>query len=107
VKKLTALLLSLATSGVFAAELPVYELSIRDHRFDPTQLSIPAGQKVKLKVKNLDATPEEFESHSLNREKVIPGGSEALIFVGPLDKGQYDFFGDFNQATAQGLLLVQ
>jgi hypothetical protein len=91
----------------FATDLPVYELAIRDHRFDPATLTIPAGQKVKLHVKNLDSTPEEFESNSLNREKVIPGNGEGIVFVGPLSRGKYEFFGDFNQATAQGSLVVE
>ena len=47
-------------SGLVAAELPIYELSIKDHRFQPDTIEIPAGTKVKLLVKNLDATPEEF-----------------------------------------------
>jgi len=39
----------------------------------PTVLKVPANQRIKLTVQNLDPTPEEFESHALNREKVIPG----------------------------------
>lgn len=90
-----------------SAELEVYDLSIQDHRFSPEQIKIPAGTKVKLRVKNLDPTPEEFESHELNREKIIPGNQEALIFIGPLDPGEYGFFGEFNEATAQGKILVE
>jgi len=42
----------------------------------------------------------------LNREKIIPGNSEALIFIGPLDAGDYAFFGEFHEKTAQGTLTV-
>ncbi len=94
-------------SSLVAAELPVYELSIKDHRFYPESLEIPAGTKVKLLVKNQDATPEEFESHQLNREKIIAGNSEATIYIGPLDPGEYGFFGEFNEATAQGKIIVE
>lgn len=94
-------------SSTVTAELPVYELNIKDHRFDPALIEIPAGTRVKLVVKNLDATPEEFESYELNREKVIPGNSEAMIYIGPLDPGEYGFFGEFNQDTAQGTLTVK
>ena len=52
---------------------PVFEILIKDHLFYPDELVIPADTKVKLLVKNQDATPEEFESYELNREKVIPG----------------------------------
>ena len=102
------ILLTLITFGtVVFAELPVYELKIKDHRFDPAQLEIPSGTKVKLLVKNLDATPEEFESHELNREKVIPGNSEATVYIGPLEPGEYGFFGEFHEDTAQGKLFVK
>jgi plastocyanin domain-containing protein len=90
-----------------AADLPVYELKIKDHRFDPSRIEIPSGTKVKLVVKNLDATPEEFESYQLNREKIVPGNSEIIVYIGPLDPGEYGFFGDFNQDTAQGTLTVK
>jgi plastocyanin len=90
-----------------AAELPVYEVSIKDHRFQPDSIEIPAGTKVKLLVKNQDASPEEFESHELNREKIIAGNSEATIYIGPLDPGEYGFFGEFNEATAQGKIIVE
>ncbi|HXG29568.1 MAG TPA: cupredoxin domain-containing protein [Nevskiales bacterium] len=90
-----------------SAELPSYALVIRENRFEPSSLVIPAGQKVKLVVTNQDASPEEFESHELNREKVIPGNSSATIYVGPLKPGRYPFFGEFHPNTAQGTLIAQ
>ena len=94
-------------SGLVSAELPVFEVSIKDHYFQPDTIEIPAGTKVKLLVKNQDASPEEFESHELNREKIIAGNSEATIYIGPLDPGEYGFFGEFNEATAQGKIIVE
>jgi plastocyanin len=84
-----------------------YTITIKDHRFTPAEIKVPAGQKITLLVKNLDATPEEFESHDLHREKIIPGGAEATITLRPLEKGTYSFFGEFNQATAQGKLIAE
>ncbi|WKE65179.1 cupredoxin domain-containing protein [Gallaecimonas kandeliae] len=98
--------LSLLSSLAFAA-MPELSISIKDHRFEPAELQVPAGQKVKLIVHNLDATPEEFESYELNREKVIPGNSKALVFIGPLAPGEYPFFGEFNQDSAQGRLVAK
>jgi plastocyanin len=107
VRILPALLLSLSLPSipVQAAE-PEVTIVIREHRFEPAQVKIPAGQKVKLLVKNEDPTPEEFESHELNREKVIAGKSSATIWVGPLKPGRYPFFGEFHEKTAQGALIV-
>lgn len=90
-----------------AADPPEFTLTIRDHKFEPAELTVPAGQKVKLKVVNADATPEEFESHELNREKVIPGNATATVYVGPLKPGEYPFFGEFNPKTAQGRLIAK
>lgn len=84
-----------------------YRLVIKDHRFEPAELQLPAGKKVRLIVENQDASPEEFESHPLNREKVIAGNSTASIYVGPLEPGRYPFFGEFNEATAQGVIVVK
>lgn len=92
--------------AVFAEEMPVFELHIKDHQFSPAELQIPAGTKVKLLVKNKDATPEEFESYELNREKIIPGNSEATVYIGPLDPGTYGFFGEFHMDTAQGKIIA-
>ncbi len=103
--RLLALLLLLPTTVLAAT--PIVSLVIKDHRFDPAEVRVPAGTKVRLVVENKDATAEEFESHELNREKVIPGGSKASIFIGPLEPGRYPFFGEFNQATAQGVVVAE
>ncbi len=89
------------------AEEGVYSLIIREHRFQPAEIAIPAGKKVKLIVENQDATPEEFESHDLNREKVIAGNGKATIYIGPLKPGRYSFEGEFNPKTAQGTIIAR
>jgi hypothetical protein len=93
--------------AIVRAEVPTFTIEIRDHLFFPSQLIIPANIKVKLIIINRDATPEEFESYELNREKVIMGGAKAIIFVGPLVPGDYPFFGEFNPKTAQGIIRVE
>lgn len=103
-----ALLLSASVSAIAAEPASdEFKLTIKDHVFTPSELVIPAGKKVKIIVDNQDATPEEFESHELHREKIIPGNSKATIPVGPLKAGEYKFFGEFNEATAKGVIKVQ
>ena len=103
----------LAASMALIAVHPVHAadqdaaLVIKNHRFEPAELKVPANQRIKLTVHNQDATPEEFESHALNREKVIPGNSKAVIFIGPLKPGRYAFVGEFNEATAQGVVVAE
>ncbi|WP_438969737.1 cupredoxin domain-containing protein [Methylophaga sp.] len=100
-------LLLMAAMPVVLAAPPIVEIEIRDHLFYPDEVRIPADTKVKLLVKNLDTTAEEFESYELNREKVIAGESEAIIFIGPLPAGEYPFFGEFFPKTAQGRVIVE
>ena len=97
---------ALAVTPAFAADDGVI-LSIKDHRFDPAELVLPADKKVAITVKNLDPTPEEFESIELHREKVVPGNKEITVYIGPLQPGRYPFYGEFNQETAQGAILVK
>ena len=98
--------LAMAGSPAQAADTEVL-LAIKNHRFEPAELKVPADQRIKLVVHNQDSTPEEFESHSLNREKVIPAGVKATIFIGPLKAGRYDFFGEYNEATAKGVVIAE
>ena len=95
-----------ASFAVNAADQEV-RIAIKDHKFEPTEIKVPAQQRIKLHIHNQDTTPEEFESHSLKREKVIPGGGKAVISIGPLKPGRYTFFGEFNPGTANGVLIVE
>lgn len=100
------LLVDASASRAHAAE-ETYTLTIKDHRFAPTEIEIPAGKKITLVVKNLDATPEEFESIELHREKVVTGGQEITVYIGPLRPGRYEFFGDFNPQSARGHIVAK
>jgi plastocyanin len=84
-----------------------FTVLIQDHRFQPETLTIPAGKKIRLVVDNRDAAPEEFDSHALNREKVIPANAKGTIYIGPLDPGSYPFIGEFHEATAKGMVIAR
>jgi plastocyanin len=99
--------LLLAIASLAWAEDPTFEITIKDHRFTPSEVSVPSGTKIKLVVKNEDATAEEFESKKLNREKVIAGKSRATIFVGPLKPGEYPFVGEYHEKTAIGKIIAK
>ncbi len=98
-------LLAFGVSGASAAE--TYSLTIKDHKFDPAELKIPADKAATLVVKNLDATPEEFESKPLRIEKVVPANSEATFQLRALKPGRYKFFGEFHEDSAKGELVVE
>jgi cupredoxin-like protein len=93
-------------SGYAAAQNASIAISVKDHRFQPAQISGPANRPLSIRVKNLDSTAMEFESVSLRVEKVIAGGSEGVVNVRALAPGRYEFFDDFHQET-RGTLMVE
>jgi plastocyanin len=90
-----------------AADEVELTISIKDHKFEPAELKAPAGKAIKLTVNNLDASAEEFESHSLKVEKVIAGKGTAVIRIRPQAKGSFKFFGEYHEKTAQGVLIIE
>jgi high-affinity iron transporter len=103
-----AMVLGAALAGLAPAradDLPT--LVFHNHRFEPDRIQVPAGAKFQLKVKNTDDTADEFESVDLNREKLVAPGQTITVFLGPLTPGEYKFFGDFHQDTAQGVLVAK
>ena len=85
----------------------VYVIQIKGHQFSPARFVVPAGEKIKLRIENLDPTPEEFESHDLNREKIVTGGGKITLYIGPLKPGTYKYFGEFHEDTAQGVIIAK
>ena len=83
-----------------------FTIEIKNHLFYPAEIIVPARKKVKLIIYNRDQTAEEFESYELNREKIIMGNRKGIVFIGPLEPGDYPFFGEFNPETALGKIIV-
>ncbi len=94
------------TSVALAAE-PEFTITLHEHKFSPSEVNVPSGVRVKLIIDNQDETPEEFESFALNREKIVFPNSKGFVFVGPLKPGRYEFIGEFNRKTANGVLVAQ
>jgi plastocyanin len=100
-------LVALVTLAPAHARADDYVLTIKDHKFTPEEIKVPADQRVVLTVINDDATTEEFDSKSLKVEKVIPGKSKATVRIGPLKPGRYPFIGEFHEATAKGVVIAE
>jgi Cupredoxin-like domain len=49
----------------------------------------------------------EFESKTLKVEKVVAGGSDAVINVRAQKAGRYEFFDEYNEKVARGALVVK
>jgi hypothetical protein len=82
-------------------------LTLKDHVFTPGEIKVPANKRVQITVINNDATPEEFDSHDLKVEKVVPGKSKGIVRIGPLKPGRYNFIGEYHESTAKGVVIAE
>ncbi len=106
----TLLVTGLALIGslnlAWAAEPVKLALTIRNHLFEPAQLSAPARTALEITITNADPTAEEFESKALKIEKVIAGGRSAIVRVLPQAPGRYEFVGEYHEDIAKGVLII-
>jgi hypothetical protein len=100
-------MIGLLMVGAASARADDPVLTIKEHRFSPTEIKVPANQRVMITVVNEDATPEEFDSSALKVEKVIAGKSKGVVRIGPLKPGRYPFIGEYHEATAQGVIIAE
>ena len=104
---LPVLVLALVVGTASASDEVSVKVAIKDHKFEPAEVTVPANQRIAVTVSNEDATPEEIESYGLKFEKIIPGNTQAIVRFGPVPPGRYGFFGDFHPDTAQGVVVAE
>ena len=105
---IAVLLAGFCLGGPAIADDPApINVTIKDHRFAPSEIHVPVGKRMVLVVRNEDATPEEFDSTALQIEKVIVGGTYGTIRLRPLGPGRYPFMGEFHPDTAQGVVISE
>jgi plastocyanin len=92
--------------GPAAADPAAVTLTLKDHRFSPAEITVPAGQKVRIVLINRDAATEEFDSHDLRVEQLVTPNGKASFSIGPLSPGTYSFMGEFHPQTAQGKVVA-
>lgn len=105
-------LVAIGIAALLAAGAPVaraddYVLTIKDHRFTPAEIKVPANQRVMITIVNDDVTAEEFDSSALKVEKVVAGKSKGVVRIGPLNPGRYTFIGEYHEATAKGVVIAE
>jgi plastocyanin len=83
------------------------ELTVKDHKFDPAEIHIKAGQSAVINMHNQDTTAEEFDSDALGVEKVIAGGRSGLVHLHAMSPGKYPFIGEYHSDTAQGVVIAE
>jgi len=109
--KLTAGLIgmvcALATVGTFAADILSFKLDMQDGKFMPPRIEVPAGQRIKIEIRNIGTTAAEFESVELRKEKVLAPGAQSFVVIAPLRPGEYKFFDDFHLNMPQGVIVAK
>lgn len=94
--------ISLAGDAIAADE----QIRFENHRFTPQNLSVPAGQSMKVTVVNASNETIEFESFKLNREQSVQPGQTITVKLPALSAGTYDFYDDFHQDVPQGTIVA-
>lgn len=102
------LALGLAAGPAFAQSSTAtpLRLTLKDHKFTPDTLTVPAGQKFRLEVVNSDSSGDEFESATLKVEREIAPHGKLVLQLGPLPAGLYPFVGDLHSDTAKGVIVA-
>ena len=104
---LVACLLVALIGAAWADDAVEARVTLKNHAFVPADLSVPAGQKIRLMVVNEDATAAEFESYELSREKIVPAHGQVTVYLDPLDAGVYPLFDDFRRDTVTGKIVAK
>jgi plastocyanin len=97
---------ALPAAGTAALAADPVVLTIKDHQFTPSEVSVAAGERFRIEVENKDATPAEFESTDLRIEKIVVPGGKITVMAGPLKPGTYKFFDDYHPDQAKGTLIA-
>ncbi len=90
-----------------AEDLSTFKVELADGHLTPARLEVPAGKRFKILIFNRGNSAVEFESVQLRKEKVLAPGADSFVVVAPLDAGEYRFFDDFHQSTAQGVIVAK
>ena len=103
--------------GIFAAatviapaaadDITDIPVTLKDHKFTPSEIHVKSGKPTILTITNQDTTPEEFDSSALQIEKVIGANRYGTIRLRPLGQGRYPFMGEYHSATAQGVIVAE
>lgn len=99
--------LSCAAGPARAEEEPTFRIEFSDGKISPLRLEVPARTRFRLELNNAGASPAEFESTELRKEKVIAPGAQTVMVIRTLDPGEYQFFDDFHPGSPPAVLVAK
>lgn len=107
IRRVCGVLVLMAVCAVPGRAAETVQLTLKDHRFQPDHVTVPAGERFRIELLNQDDTTDEFESYDMKFEKIVVPGGRIAVFAGPLHPGTYKFFDDYHPDTAQGTLTAE
>lgn len=96
-----------ATGVARAADLLTFHVTAKDGRLSPERIEVPAGQRIKLTLKNEGPGPIEFENLDLRVEKVLAPGGTSFVVTPKLRPGNHEFFDEFHPDTGRMWLIAK
>ena len=96
----------IAAAPLPAAAMDTVRLVLEQHRFEPAEATVKAGERFRIEVTNRDPTPSEIESSDMRIEKIVPAGAKVTLTAGPLKPGRYRFFDEYHPETAKGTIVA-
>ena len=106
-RKIAILAMTTMLAGAaHAADLPTFKLEMNDGKVNPARIEVPAGQRIKIEVRNTGKGAAEFESVQLRKEKVLAPGADSFVVIAPLEPGEYAVV-EYSPALDQGSLTLQ
>ena len=110
-RKFTVLIATLALAALATtsarAEDPTFRIEFKDGVVAPKRIEVPAKTRIVLELVNTGATPAEFESKELRKEKVVAPGTSSSLVLRALDPGEYEFMDDFHPDSPPSILVVK
>nr|WP_245257566.1 cupredoxin domain-containing protein [Methylocapsa acidiphila] len=102
-----ALIFLCATAAARADDEPTFSIEFHDGKVEPLRIEVPANRRFKLELRNTGASPAEFESGELRKEKVLAPNSTSILVFRTLDPGEYSFFDDFHPDAPKAVLVAK
>lgn len=96
-----------AVAPARAAEPPTFQIVAKGGKLSPERIEVPAGQRIKLVIRNEGPGPIEFENLDLRIEKVLAPGASSFLVTPPLKPGAHTFIDEFHADTASMQLIAK
>ncbi len=98
----------LAPAGFARADdLATYEITLKDHHFNPAEIHVPTGKPFFVVVTNASDAADEFEMLIPALERPLQPGQQGKVKIRPLGPGRFPFFGESDPDREQGVFISE